>query len=102
MTEEKEELSDYEKLLSVIMTAGQPSYEDYVVVRELLNNTCLQRVLHRILTDSDDRLVLVSKSDFGNDETRKVMLKTQGEAIGLSQAVETIVELATTKEKDHV
>jgi len=100
MTDDAQEV---DKVLSRIMRAGSPTLSDVIEVKELLGNDALCRVLCQILRESDNKLTQVGRSDLSNEKSIKDSIKVQGEAIGLSRAVEYIIEFATiTKETKDV
>lgn len=75
-------------------------------LEELLRNSALRAALREVLDQSDDMLKNIGMSDLTNEQAIKNCLRTQGVATGLSQAVETIITLATqpeheTKETDN-
>ena len=91
---------EFDRILALIVKSGKPEPSDYAQVNEILSKSgALQRVLCQILTESDEKLTSVGRGDLSTDQSVKALARLQGEAIGLSNAVDTIIELATLRER---
>lgn len=100
MTEEIK--TEATKLFESIVAAEPFNLGDQKEFAELLRSCRpLRAALRAILVVSDEKLMTVARSNLGDGEAVKTIIKMQGEAIGLSDAVEYIIDLAT-KEKENV
>lgn len=100
MSEELEKDSEkVDKVFDRISRAGSPILSDKPEILDLLKNGAFCRILCQLLKESDNKLTQVGRSDLSNETAIKNSIKVQGEAIGLSRAVEYIIEFANITEE---
>jgi len=96
----KEILPDAVKLLEAI-SANEPWSPVYRrALEDILKLPAIRAALREVLVQSDEQLKLIGMSDLTSGDTIQKMIRAQGVATGLSQAVETICSLASTPDNE--
>lgn len=96
----KEILPDAAKMLDVIASNEPWSPVYRRALEDILKLPAIRAALREILVQSDEQLKLIGMSDLTSTDTIQKMIRAQGVATGLSQAVETICGLASTPDNE--
>lgn len=97
--EDKPKISETDAIYVRVAAAGSPTLDDIKMLHDMLKAGPLLRILHQILKESDSKLTTVGMGDLSNESVIKNLIKVQGEAIGLSRAVEYFIQFATATEE---
>lgn len=94
------EKTKQEKIME--MLANQPPFDgtEKKSLEQMLFSPAFKKVLHAVLKESDARLMAVGMMPLFEDAQINKARTFQGEARGLAQAVEKIVELMAPSEPD--
>ena len=88
-------------LITLVMQQQEPmTSEDREALKELLTYAPMRKALHEVLKEADTKGTVLLGTNLGTPEGISFAQRTQGEASGLTRAVELLVEL-TYKESDN-
>jgi len=94
-------LTKKERLLIQCSKAEDLKAEDKKALEDLAHNPLFQRVLSYLLKESDARLLAVGMMPLFNQEQINRAITYQGEARGLSNAVEMLLEKMAPEEPEE-